>query len=135
MAQEKLAEALEVDLQELRKKYEAEYKPVVAAADPASEEEVESGSRPAKLRHVYRRVPRAYLKLLLCRELLSDYTVLGARRLEQHRKQLPWERVLEVVSTRKREAEVLREIFQEAKNLQRGNYLFRCPRQATEGRP
>jgi hypothetical protein len=52
MAQEMLVKAMEVDLQELPKRYGAEYKPVVAAADPAYKEEVESESWPAKPRHL-----------------------------------------------------------------------------------
>jgi hypothetical protein len=66
MAQEKLAKGLEVDLRELRTKYEAEYEaeyePVLAVADPISEEVVvELGPRPTKPSLVYRRVHRTYL--------------------------------------------------------------------------
>ena len=62
MAQEKLAKGLEVDLRELRTKYEAEYEPVLAVADPISEEVVvELGPRPTRPSLVYRRVHRTYL--------------------------------------------------------------------------
>jgi len=92
MAQ-KLAEVLEVDLKALRTKTEPE---------------------PVRLRSVYRRVHRTYLKIILQRAVGSAYTALGERGLELHCNKLPWEGVLEVISKRKREAEVLREILRDA---------------------
>ena len=92
MAQ-KLAEVLEVDLKALRTKTEPE---------------------PARPRSVYRRVHRTYLKIILERAVGSAYTALGERGLELHCNKLPWEGVLEVISKRKREAEVLREILRDA---------------------
>ena len=92
MAQ-KLAEVLEVDLKALRTKAEPE---------------------PARPRSVYRRVHRTYLKIILERTVGSAYTALGERGLELHCNKLPWEGVLEVISKRKREAEVIREIFRDA---------------------
>ncbi len=82
MAQEKLAEALEADLQELRRKHES-------GADTASEE-VESKPKAARPRIVYRRVHRTYVRVLLERELDSAYTPLSepAAR-EQHCNKLP----------------------------------------------
>ena len=91
---QKLAEVLEVDLQALRTKTELE--------------------PPARPKIVYRRVHRTYLKILLEREVGSAYTALGERGLELHCNKLPWEGVLEVVSKRKREAEVMREILWDA---------------------
>ena len=68
------------DLQELRTKYGAEYVPVVAVANPASEEEVvESGLKPAWPRLGYRRMHQAYVKLLLRREVGSNYRTVGGR--------------------------------------------------------
>ena len=92
MAQ-KLAEVLEVDLKALRTKTEPE---------------------PVRLRSVYRRVHRTYLKIILERAVGSAYTALGERGLELHCNKLPWEGVLEVISKRKREAEVIREILRDA---------------------
>ena len=92
MAQ-KLAEVLEVDLKALRTKTEPE---------------------PVRLRSVYRRVHRTYLKIILERAVGSAYTALGERGLESHCNKLPWEGVLEVISKRKREAEVIREILRDA---------------------
>ena len=103
----------------MRTKHKADYgtedEPVVAVANPASEEEVvEPGPRPRRLCIVYRRVHRTYLKILLRRTLGSAYSALGERGLAQHCNKLPWEGVLEVVSKRKREAEVIREILRDA---------------------
>jgi len=92
MAQ-KLAEVLEVDLKALRTKTEPE---------------------PVRLRSVYRRVHRTYLKIILERAVGSAYTALGERGLELHCNKLPWKGVLEVISKRKREAEVIREILRDA---------------------
>jgi transcriptional regulator with XRE-family HTH domain len=96
---QKLAEVLEVDLQALRTRYE----PVKA-----------SESRPARERTVYWRVHRTYVSIILEREVGSAYTALGERGLEEHCKELPGEGVLEVVSARKREAQVLSEILRDA---------------------
>ena len=93
MAQ-KLAEVLEVDLKELRTKTEPEPR-----------------RRP---RSVYRRVHQTYLKIILQRAVGSAYTALGERGLELHCNKLLWEGVLEVISKRKREAEVIREILRDA---------------------
>jgi hypothetical protein len=88
---------------------------VVAVADPASEEEVvEPGPRPRRPSIVYRRVHATYLRIILQREVGSAYTALGERGLEHHCNKLPWEGVLEVVSKRQREVEVIREILRDA---------------------
>jgi len=96
MAQ-KLAEVLEVDLKALRTKTEPE--PVMLRS---------------VYRRVHRRVHRTYLKIILERAVGSAYTALSERGLEQHCNKLPWEGVLEVISKRKREAEVIREILRDA---------------------
>jgi transcriptional regulator with XRE-family HTH domain len=99
---QKLAEVLEVDIQALRTKTEPE---------------------PVRPRIVYGRVHRTYLEILLERTVGSAYTALGQRRLELHCRKLPWDGVLEVVSKRKRETEVLREILRDA-DLNREVRLF-----------
>jgi DNA-binding XRE family transcriptional regulator len=71
----KIAEVLEVDLQELR-------------AGPA-----------AGTRYLH----KAYLKMLLGREVGSAYSVMGEEELEKHCKKISWEEVLDVVAARKRE--------------------------------
>jgi transcriptional regulator with XRE-family HTH domain len=91
---QKLAEILEVDLEALRSEVEPE--------------------PPARPRKVYRRVHGTYLRIILQMEVGSAYTALGERGLELHCRKLSWEGVLEVVSARKREAEVIREILRDA---------------------
>ena len=56
---------------------------------------------------------RTYLSIILQREAGSAYTALGERELKLHYNMLPWEGVLEVVSKRKREVEVIREILRD----------------------
>jgi hypothetical protein len=54
------------------------------------------------------------MKALLSREVGSAYSVMGEEELESHCERLTWEEVLEVVSGRKREMEVVRELLAEA---------------------
>ena len=100
----KLAEALGVELQDLQTKYE-----------PAVEVSAEPGSgRPARPRIVYRQVHQAYAKILLGRAVGSAYAAMGERELERHCGGLSWQGVIEVVSARGREMEVLGEAIRDA---------------------
>jgi transcriptional regulator with XRE-family HTH domain len=101
---QKLAEALGVELQDLQTKYE-----------PAGEVAAEPGSgRPARPRIVYRQVHQAYAKILLGKAVGSAYAAMGERELERHCGGLSWEGVIDVVSARGREVEVLKEVMQDA---------------------
>jgi transcriptional regulator with XRE-family HTH domain len=86
---QKLAEALEVDLKELQ-------------ATP------EEGA-PAAPTFTHRFLHKAYLGRILTKEVGSSYAALDEDELERHCKHLSWEGVLEVVSSRHRELEYLRE--------------------------
>lgn len=48
---------------------------------------------------------------LLNKEVRSAYSVMGEQELERPCEWLPWEGVLEVVSCRRRETEVVRELL------------------------
>ena len=114
MAQKNLADALKINLQELRKKYEdSDFEE--PEANTATEEVVEavSETRPVRQRIVYRRVHRAYLRILLERAVGPTYTAMGEEELEKHCEGLLWRGALEVVSCRRREAEALRKVLQD----------------------
>jgi hypothetical protein len=96
---QKLAEVLEVDLEELQ-----------APSLPAQEAERER-TRSGRSRGANRTVHRECLKVLLGREGGSAYSVMDERELTDHCEGLSWEAVLEVVSYRRREVEVLREVL------------------------
>ncbi len=74
----------------------------------------EQDARPAKPRISQRNLQRAYLSVLLGREVGSAYTAMGEEALEKHCQWLSWEGVLEVASGRRREAKVLRELLDDA---------------------
>ena len=71
-------------------------------------------SRPLRPRIVYRQVHQAYLKMLLGRAVGSAYAAMDEREIEKHCQGLSWNEIIEVVSARKREMEVLREVLQGA---------------------
>ena len=71
----------------------------------------EQEMHPAKSRAPRRNLHRAYLGVLLGREVGSAYTVMGEEALERHCKGLSWEGVLGVTSGRRREARVLGELL------------------------
>jgi transcriptional regulator with XRE-family HTH domain len=96
---QQLAEALGVDLEELQ-----------APPPPAQEAERER-TRSGRPRGANRTVHREYLKVLLGREVGSAYSLMDERELADHCEGLSWEGVLEVVSSRRREVEVLREVL------------------------
>ncbi len=58
-----------------------------------------------------RNLHRAYLGVLLGREVGSAYTAMSEEALERHCEGLTWEGVVEVASGRRREAQVLRELL------------------------
>ena len=61
-----------------------------------------------------RSLHRAYLQLLLTREVGSAYMALREEELEEHCEGLSWEGVLEMVSSRQREVESLKEVLKGA---------------------
>jgi hypothetical protein len=95
---QKLAEVLEVDLEELQ-------------TTPLPAQEEGERTRSSRPRGANRTVHREYLKVLLGREVGSAYSVMDERELADHCEGLSWEAVLEVVSARRREVEVLREVL------------------------
>ncbi len=80
----KMAEALGVDLDELR---------------------AESGGEDPGTRYLH----KAYLKVILNREVGSAYSVLDEREFESHIRTLPVEEVMEIFSRRRRELEFVKE--------------------------
>ena len=99
---QRLAEVLEVDLEDLRTKY-----------DDAEEEQAASrlGGRPTTAN---RHVQRAYLRILLLKAVGSAYATREEGELERHCQQSPWEEVIEIVRARKREIAFLRELMEDA---------------------
>ncbi len=72
----------------------------------------EQETRPVRKRGVSRRdLHRAYLGVLLGREVGSAYTAMSEGALEEHCEGLPWEGVVGVASCRRREAQLLRELL------------------------
>jgi transcriptional regulator with XRE-family HTH domain len=99
---QRLAEVLEVDLEDLRTKYDDAEEPETASRP---------GGRPTTAnRHVH----RAYLRILLLRFVGSAYSTREEGELERHCQQSPWEEVIEIVRARKREIEFLRELMEDA---------------------
>ena len=96
----RLAEVLEVDLQDLQTKYE-------------DAEEAQTASRPARPRITHRQVHGAYLRMLLHRAVGSAYAAKEEGEVERHCRQSPWDEVMEVVWARKREIEFLRELMED----------------------
>jgi transcriptional regulator with XRE-family HTH domain len=95
---QRLAEVLEVDLEDLRTKY-----------DDAQEAQAPSIPTTA-----HRYVQRAHLRILLLRIVGSAYSTREEGELERHCQQSPWEEVIEIVRARKREIEFLRELLEDA---------------------
>ena len=105
---QKIAEALEVDLHELRGDTDAE---------DAGAEEVRPGSGgepPGPRLTSPRYLHQAYLKMLLEREVGSAYLALDERELESHSESLWVEELVEVISKRRRELEFLEGVLAEA---------------------
>jgi transcriptional regulator with XRE-family HTH domain len=97
---QRLAEVLEVDLQDLRTKYD-------------DAEETQTASKPVRPRITHRQVHGAYLRMLLLRAVGSAYAAKEEGELERHCRQSPWEEVIEVLWARKREIEFLRELMED----------------------
>jgi transcriptional regulator with XRE-family HTH domain len=95
---QRLAEVLEVDLEDLRTKYD-------------DAEEAQTASRPGPPTTANRYVQRAYLRILLLRVVGSAYSTRKEEELERHCQQSTWEEVIEIVWARKREIEFLRELM------------------------
>jgi transcriptional regulator with XRE-family HTH domain len=98
---QQLAEVLEVDLEDLRTKYD-------------DAEEAQTASKLGRPTIAYRHVHRAYLRILLLRAVGSAYATREEGELERHCQQSPWEEVIEIVRARKREIEFLRELMEDA---------------------
>jgi DNA-binding XRE family transcriptional regulator len=103
---EKLAEELEVDLEELR----------AASAPEEGEKGTEGGVRarqggPPVAKPRRSSLHRAYLKVLLEREVGSAYSALEEREFESRCMKLSVEELLEIVSSRERERELLKEVL------------------------
>ncbi len=101
-AAQRLAEVLGVELADLR------------ARPPDGQHPPDEQTRPAKPWVPFRNLQRAHLKVLLSREVGSAYSVMSEEALERHCERLSWEGMLEVVSGRRREAEVLRDMLADA---------------------
>jgi hypothetical protein len=95
-----LAEALAVNLRELQTEPEPEATVVSKGGGPRSISN--------------RSLHRAYLQMLLTQKVGSAYVALSEEELEGYCAGLSWESVLEVLSSRRREAEFLREMLKGA---------------------
>ena len=103
-----LADLLNVDLLDLRRKY-----------DGAEEQQkVSRLARPARIRIAHRQVHQVYLKLLLAEAVGSSYAAMDEWEIEKHCEKSTWEDVLETVWARKREIEFLGEMIDYRKVLQ-----------------
>ena len=67
---------------------------------------------------------QAYLELLLEREVGSAYVALDERAFESHSESLSVEELVEAISRRRREVEVLKEVLAEAEKLHPQVRLF-----------
>jgi hypothetical protein len=97
---QRLAEVLEVDLEDLRTKYD-------------DAEEAQTASNPGRPTTANRHVHRAYLRILLLNAVGSAYATREEGELERHCQQSTWEEVIEIVRARKREIEFLRELMED----------------------
>jgi transcriptional regulator with XRE-family HTH domain len=93
---QRLAETLAVDLRELQN-------------EPEPEAVVSGSGDPRRIGN--RSLHLAYLQLLLTQKADSAYVALSEEELEGHCEGLSWEGVLEVVSSRRREVEFLKEVL------------------------
>src|SRR5215210_6261865 len=93
-----LADLLNVDLLDLRRKYDGPQE---------QQQKVSSRARPARVRIAHRQVHQVYLKLLLAEAVGSSYAAMDEREIEEHCEKSTWEDVLETVRARKREIEFL----------------------------
>jgi transcriptional regulator with XRE-family HTH domain len=105
---QRMAEALEVDLQELRAGASAG-----DASSGAREDRRRSGEGAGQRLNSPRYLHQAYLELLLEREVGSAYLALDERTFESHSEGLSVEELVEVVSKRRRELEFLEGLLAE----------------------
>ena len=103
-----LADLLNVDLLDLRRKY-----------DGAEEQQkVFTPARPARIRIAHRQVHQVYLKILLLGVVGSAYAAMDEGAMEKHCEERSWEEVLEAVRARKREIEFLGKVLEDGGVLQ-----------------
>jgi len=92
-----LADLLNVDLLDLRRKY-----------DGAEErQKVTKPARPARIRIAHRQVHQVYLKMLLAEAVGSSYAAMDESEIEKHCQDLSWKGVLQAIRAREREIEFL----------------------------
>jgi transcriptional regulator with XRE-family HTH domain len=103
-----LADLLNVDLLDLRRKYDG----------AEGRQKVSRLARPARIRIAHRQVHQVYLKILLLGAVGSAYTAMDESAMEKHCEKSSWEEVLEAVRARKREIEFLRGVLEEGEVLQ-----------------
>src|SRR5215210_2105576 len=103
-----LADLLNVDLLDLRRKYDG----------AQEQQQVSSRARPARVRIAHRQVHQVYLKMLLAEAVGSSYAAMDEWEIEKHCEESTWEDVLETVWARKREIEVLGRLLEDGGVLQ-----------------
>src|SRR5215212_10509631 len=97
-----LADLLNVDLLDLRRKY-----------DGAEEQQkVSRLARPARVRIAHRQVHQVYLKILLLGAVGSAYAAMDEWAMEKHCEKRSWEEVLDALRSRKREIEFLKGVLE-----------------------
>jgi transcriptional regulator with XRE-family HTH domain len=94
-----LADLLNVNLQDLRRKYDDDV-------------ETKVPPKPSRSKIAYRNVHQAYLRILLDRAVGSAYAAMDEWEIEEHCKESSWEEVIEAVWARKREIEFLGEVLE-----------------------
>jgi transcriptional regulator with XRE-family HTH domain len=100
-----LADLLNVNLQDLRRKYEDAV-------------ETKVPPKPSRPRIAYRNVHQAYLRILLDRAVGSAYAAMDEWEIEKYCKESSWEEVIEAIRARKRELEFLGEVLEARQVLQ-----------------
>jgi transcriptional regulator with XRE-family HTH domain len=100
-----LADLLNVNLQDLRRKYDDDV-------------ETKVPPKPSRSKIAYRNVHQAYLRILLDRAVGSAYAAMDEWEIEEHCKESSWEEVIEAVWARKREIEFLGEVLEAREVLQ-----------------
>jgi transcriptional regulator with XRE-family HTH domain len=107
---QRMAEELEVDLEGLRASLAPE-----EDTDAKGDVRVRQGRPPVVIPR--RSVHRAYLKVLLAREVGSAYSTLEEREFESWCMKLSPEELLEIISRRGRERELLKEVLEDTARL------------------
>src|SRR5215210_7961975 len=107
-----LADLLNVDLLDLRRKYDG------AQEEEEQQQKISRRARPARVRIAHRQVHQVYLKLLLAEAVGSSYAAMDEWEIEKHCEKRSWEDVLETVWARKREIEFLGGVLEDGGVLQ-----------------